>query len=83
VACAELLEAEGRSLRDQVKKTGAALALIVVAAVFLFAGLALVVLGVFWALEAATNPPTAAFVCGVLSLVIAGGIAWSIKRFHP
>lgn len=53
------------------------------AVAFGLAGLALIVLGAFWALETATSPPIAALLCGLLSLVIAGGIAWSIKRFHP
>lgn len=80
VACTDLLEAEGRSLRENVRRTGTALALTVVAAFFLLAGFALIVLGAFWALESATGRPAAALLCGLLSLAIAGGVAWSINR---
>lgn len=78
-----MLEAEGRSLRENVRKTGVALSLTLVASVFLLAGLGLIVLGAFWALESAAGRPLAALLCGILSLVIAGGIAWSIKRPRP
>jgi hypothetical protein len=54
----------------------------VIAAAFLLAGLGLVVVGAFWALEEATGRPVAALLCGILSLVIAGGVAWSIKQLN-
>jgi hypothetical protein len=80
VACTELLEAEGRALQHHIRRTGTALALTVVASVFLLLGLALLVLGAFWALESAVGRPLAALLCGLLSLAIAGGVAWLIKR---
>jgi hypothetical protein len=80
VGFADLLEAEGRALREHTRRTGTALAFTLVAAALVLLGLALILLGVYWSLEMATSPPIAALLCGLLSLIFAGAIAWLIIR---
>lgn len=71
VRIAELLEAEGRSLRRSTVGVGLALALALGAAAVGVGGIGLVAWGIFEALKSATNVIAAALISGVFLLVCA------------
>ena len=80
IAFAELLEAEGRSFRRATARTGAGLALTVLAALAAALGLALLLWALFRGLAVYWGATGAAVVTGVAALLVAGLLAWIAKR---
>lgn len=83
MAAADLLEAEGRSLRENVLRVGAASLAMLVTAVFLAGGVVMLLIGFYDALEVSVGAGGAAAITGVVTLLIAalfGGVArWLSK----
>lgn len=80
IALVDLLEAEGRVLRSTVMRTGVGLACLAVAALLTFAGLGLCLWAAYQGLAAQVGPASAALVIGVLTLLLAGLMAWTAIR---
>jgi hypothetical protein len=80
VRVADLLEAEGRALRESSVMVGLAVAITLVAALVAIGGVGLVAWGLFGALSAGMGPIGAAFICGVVLIASAGGLAWLAIR---
>jgi len=80
VACADLLEAEGRALRRGAVRAGSALALVCVAALTVLGGLAALSWSLYRALSAPLGEAGAAAMLGGALLVIGGVLAWIVKR---
>jgi hypothetical protein len=80
VRVADLLEAEGRALRESSVIVGIAIALTLTAALVGVGGVGLVAWGLFLALSEATNTIGAAFICGVALILSAGGLVWIAIR---
>ncbi len=80
VRIAELLEAEGRALRESSVSVGLAVALALGAALVGVGGLAMVAWGIFEALKSATNVIGAAFISGVFLLLCAGALVAIVIR---
>jgi hypothetical protein len=76
----DLLEAEGRLLRRTVMRAGVGLAMVAVAALLVFGGLAFCLWAVYQGLVAQLGPVNAALVVGVLMLLLAGLMAWIAIR---
>jgi ABC-type proline/glycine betaine transport system permease subunit len=71
IKLADLLEAEGRALRQSSVSVGLAIALAIGAALVGVGGLGMVAWGIFEALRSATNVIGAAFISGVFLLICA------------
>lgn len=69
---ADLVEAEGRTLRRAAAKLGLGLALTVTAALLLFVGSAGLLAGLWLGLRAAVHPAWASVITGVVALSLAG-----------
>jgi hypothetical protein len=80
IALTDLLEAEGRALRKSVLRTGVGLACLGVASLLLLLGLGLCLWGVYLWLAVLLEPAAAAALIGVVSLLLAGGLAWMAIR---
>ena len=80
IAFADLLEAEGRSLRRGVLRLSAGLALAGMAALAGVAGLGLLLWALFRTLAVTWGVAVAAAVLGAIALVIAGLLAWTAAR---
>lgn len=76
LALTNLVEAEGRSVRRNASRLVArAIVLLLTAAVFLL-GLGFALAGLFLVLEPQTGAPSAAMITGLLTMTLAGGVAW-------
>ena len=82
VALADLLEAEGRSLRRATARLGLSLVLFAVAGLAVVAGLCLCLWGLYQYLAFSYGGVTAAVSIGVVSIVVAGGILWIAQRIN-
>jgi hypothetical protein len=80
VATADLMEAEGRSLRRHLIRLGTAAALIFIAALLGLFGIGFLLYGLFWLLAEQMSGPAAAACFGLVALGLAGGIAWTARR---
>ena len=80
VRVADLVEAEGRSLREATVQVGLAVAASLGAAAVGVAGIGLLVWGLYAALEGAAGPIGAAIMCGVVLLACAGGLVWVVIK---
>jgi hypothetical protein len=87
---ADLLEAEGRSLRDAARAEGRVLrkhfarfslgaAVLIVAALLAFIGLILLLAGLFLWLRVAMSPAGAAALTGLVTLAITGVLLWVFR----
>lgn len=77
---ADLLEAEGRALRQATMRTGIALACLLVAAGVLLAGAGLLLWGCYQWLSAAIGGIGAKAIIGLFMVAVAGGLAWTAIR---
>jgi hypothetical protein len=81
IAFAELLEAEGRKLREKSFRWVVAVAVVVVAAIALLGGLGFLVTSVFLALTGPFGAPVAALVTAFACFFLAaGGFLWAKTR---
>ena len=80
IATAELMEAEGRSLRRHLIRLGTAIALLCVAAFLGLLGIGFLLYGLFWLLAEQMSNPSAAACFGVVAVGLAGGVAWTARR---
>jgi hypothetical protein len=76
IATAELVEAEGRALRQEVVRFLWAAMLIVIAALMGLAGFSFILIGLYWLLLQQFSTPVAALTFGFVALVLAGVLAW-------
>lgn len=77
---ADLIEAEGRALRQSTVSVGLAIALALAAGLVGVGGLALVAWGIFEGLRTATSTIGAAFISGIFLLLCAGALVWIVIR---
>lgn len=80
IAVADLLEAEGRALRRQTTRLGWGLALIALAALLAAVGFGLWLWGLFEHAAQAFGVANAALLTGTVAVVLAGVVAWLIRR---
>lgn len=80
VRIAELCEAEGRVLRAMTVRVALGIALILVAAAAVLAGLTLVLGALYIAVQAQAGAAIGALVTGTLALGIGGALAWLGRR---
>ena len=76
VAVFDLLESEGRTLRRNVMRSGAGLALITVAALLALASVGLCVFGAYQFLLTVFDPAVAALITGGTTLLFSLVILW-------
>lgn len=76
IATVDLVEAEGRSLRQSIVRLGVAAALALVALLVAVFGVVFVLLGIYRFLATTMSEPAAAVTFGVLALAAAGGLTW-------
>ena len=74
------MRAEGRHLVNGVVAASIGLALVGIAGLLLLAGLTLMMWGVFMAVGQAWGRIPAAFVTGLLALVLARGVLWTVSK---
>lgn len=79
VATADLLEAEGRTLRKTMVKFFVALSLVVAASLLGLLGFGFLLYGLFALLARIISVPAAAAIFGVAALAIAGLFSWIAK----
>ena len=80
VACSDLLEAEGRTLRRESVRVGLLLVFALVAGIMALAGVLLLAFGLFLALAKPMGDAGAAILLGALIVIISGAAAWLIHR---
>lgn len=80
VRIAELCEAEGRVLRAMTVRLALGVAIILVAAAAMAAGVGLLLGAVFIAIQSQAGAATAALVTGILALGTGGALAWLGRR---
>jgi len=80
VRVADLIEAEGRSLRGGAFRLSCGVAMIVVATASIIAGLALGLWGMYLAIAAQAGPPVGAALVGAVALIAGGLVAWAAHR---
>jgi hypothetical protein len=80
VKLADLAEAEGRALRAGAAHVGLAAAVALAGAMAGLAGIGFLIWALFEALRPGLGLPGAAAVCGVLLLLAAGGLLWTVKK---
>jgi len=80
VACSDLLEAEGRTLRRESVRVGVLLIFALVAGIMALAGVLLLTLGLFLALAKPMGDAGAAILLGALIVILSGAAAWLIHR---
>lgn len=76
----EVLEAEGRTLRQEAFRLLAAGGLVLIAAGMALGGVALVSWSLYIALQRQLDSSGAAFIVGGIALAIAGGLAWTARN---
>ena len=79
MATADLLEAEGRVLRQNTARLGWGLGLTALAVLLAAVGLALCLWALFQFLSQALGTPGAALLTGGLALAVAGVLAWGAR----
>jgi len=80
IALADLLEAEGRSLRRAAARLGGSMVLFAVAGLLAVAGLCLCLWGIYQYLAVSLGAVSAALLTGIASLAVAGGVLWIGQR---
>lgn len=80
IAVADLLEAEGRELRRQATRLGWGLALIALSCLLATVGFGCWLWGLFEHAAQAYGPANAALLTGTAAVVLAGLVAWLIRR---
>ena len=80
IALADLLEAEGRTLRRSAARLGLGLGMIVLAVAFAAAGLGLCLWAAYQYLATALGQTPAVLLAGVAALVAAGLFLWLARR---
>lgn len=91
VGVTDLLEAEGRSLRDTVRDEGRdlkkvavklsmGLAVLLAAAPLAVIGVGLLLAALYWALREQVGQPAAAAITGAVTLAVCGGLLWLYKK---
>ncbi len=80
---ADLVEAEGRSLREMVVRLGGAVGLLVMVVALSLSGIGLLLAGVYRWIAAAAGPEWASGVTGAMCLAIAGGLLWVMRKQAP
>jgi len=78
--CADLAEAEGRLLRTHVVRVAVVLALIVAVLMLGVGAAALLISALYMVVAEALGAPAGLAVCGGVALILAGVIAWLIRR---
>lgn len=76
IAAAELIEAEGRSIRIHILRLSAAIGLVIVAVLLGLVGTGFAIFGLFTVLSGHMSGPAAATGVGLVAFVLAGGIGW-------
>lgn len=76
----ELIEAEGRTLRQAVIRTGLSLGLLMVAVGLVLTGLGFLLASGYMTLAIWWGPSWAAFALGLVTLVLAAGLIWLAQR---
>ncbi len=80
IAVADLLEAEGRALRQATFRTGVGLVCLVMAGVLLLGGVLFCLWAAYYWLSVAFSPTLAKMLVGLVMMAIAGGFAWTAIR---
>lgn len=80
VAAADLVEAEGRELRRQLRRITFALAAGVVGTIMALLGLGFLLLALYRLLETQMSSAAAAAVFGIAALILAIGAIWTARR---
>lgn len=80
IALMDLLEAEGRSLRVHVMRTGVGLACLAGAALLAFLGIGFMLWAAYQGLVLQLGAVNAALMIGVVMLILAGVMAWIARR---
>lgn len=80
VATAELVEAEGRSLRRHLLRLSISAALVMVAALVALFGIGFLLYGLFWLMAEQMSGPATAAIFGMVAVGLAGGIAWIARQ---
>ena len=81
IAFLELLEAEARALRSGTFRLGLSLALLGTAGTLAVVGVSLIMRALYLYLAMVLSPPTTTLITGLVTLVAAGGLVWSARRF--
>lgn len=76
VAASDLLEAEGRALRESVFATAMAITLLLLSVGIVLFGVVMLALGVFWGLSAALGQAGAAALAGGVAVLLGLGVMW-------
>ncbi len=80
IAFVELIEAEVRAARKGVVKLGVAVVLVILAGVLFLAALTLFLNVLYLWLLGVMTQISALFFCGMVTLALAGGILWFVRR---
>lgn len=80
IALLELLEAEGRDLRRGIHEISLGLGFIIVGGILLLSGIVFLALALYLYLTRTMPPSTVMMICGLLSLIISGGLIWIASR---
>jgi hypothetical protein len=80
VRVADLVEAEGRQLRHIAVRVGIALAAILVGGLLAIGAFVMMLIGVYIWLEGPLGEGGAAFVTGLITLLVAGGAVWGAMK---
>ena len=80
IALLELLEAEARALRSGSFRLGLSLALLGTAGILMLVGVWLILRALYLYLGIFLSPPTATLITGVVTLLVSGGLVWSVRR---
>ncbi len=83
IALADLAEAEGRALRRAVISTGYGLGLIGAIVLLIAVGSGLLLWACYQYLSALIGPAATALVTGIAALILAGVLAWIVRRTNP
>ncbi|GAB1400311.1 hypothetical protein MASR2M79_11510 [Aminivibrio sp.] len=80
IALVELVEAEVRAARKGVVKLGVAVVLVILAGILFLAALTLFLNVLYLWLLGTMTQTSALFLCGVVTLSLAGGLLWFVHR---
>ena len=80
IALLELLEAEARALRSGSFRLGLSLALLGTAGILMLVGVWLILRALYLYLAIFLSPPKATLITGVVTLLVSGGLVWSVRR---
>ena len=76
LAVCELLEAQGRALRQAVRRTALGMVILLVGGLLLAAGLGFLIAGIYLILAAALTPWAGALITGGIVLLLGALVAW-------